>query len=55
MQLFFIEMRTSEEEAAVEDIRSQILEILILSYMLNIQTENDIMQTSYLMYTVGVQ
>ena len=48
-------MRKFEEEAAVEEIRSQILEMIILSYMLNIQTENDKIQTSYLMYTVGIQ
>lgn len=36
---FFTEMKKFEEEEAVEEIRSQILEMLILSYMLDIQTE----------------
>lgn len=37
MELFFIEMKKFEEEEAMEAIRSQILEMLILSYMLDIQ------------------
>ena len=32
-------MKKFEEEEAVEEIRSQILEMSILSYMLDIQTE----------------
>ena len=39
MERFFIEIKKVEEEETMEEIRSQILEMLILSYMLDIQTE----------------
>lgn len=39
MQLFPIEMRKFEREASMEEITSQVLQILILSYMFSSQTE----------------
>ena len=38
MERFFIEIKKFEEEETMEEIRSQILEMLILSYMLDNQT-----------------
>lgn len=37
MERFFIEIKKFEEEETMEEIRSQILEMLILSYMLDIK------------------